>query len=73
MQLLIHGHVVTELFSHSLIHRLLEMSSLSRIEYLTKDVLSIGWSLSRETYRLTKSPRNDLTEKLIFDAVIQED
>ena len=53
VELLIHGHVVTELFPHVFIHRLLEVPRLSRIEDLAEDVLPILRRLPLETDRLS--------------------
>ena len=53
VELLIHGHVVTELFPHVFIHCLLEVPRLSRIEDLAEDVLSVLRRLSLETDRLS--------------------
>ena len=73
MELLVHGHVVAELFPHVLIHRLLEVPRLSRIEDLAEDVLPILRRLSLETDRLSKPSSDDFAEELIFDAIVEED
>ncbi len=68
MQLLVHDEIVAKLISHRLISSSFEMSSLSRIENLTEHILGV----SLETDWFSQSTCDDLTEKGIFHAIIQE-
>ena len=53
VKLLVHSHVVAEFIPHVFIHHFFEVSSLSRIEDLAKDILPVLRRLSLETDRLS--------------------
>ena len=71
VQLLVHGHVVTKLILDRLILRSLKVTSLTSIEDLTKHIWSLRFA--RERQRLAEPARNNFAEKLVLDAVVEED
>ena len=72
MKLLVHGHVVTELFSNVFIHCFLKVSCLSCIEHLAEHVLPIIRCFPLEAHRLSKPARDHFTEQLIFDTIVEK-
>ena len=71
MQLLVHRHVLAELIPHIIILSSFEVTRLARVKHLTENVGIIALSLEADWF--SQAPRNNFTEKLIFDTVIQED
>ena len=71
MQLLIHGHVLTEFIPHTIILSSFKVARLARVKHLAENVRFVAFSL--EAYWLTQASRYDFTEKLIFDTIIKED
>ena len=71
VKLLIHCHVVTKLFSDWLILRPLEVSCLTCVENLAKNVLRLTFTLEANWF--TKTSRDNLTEELVFYSIVQED
>ena len=72
MKLLVHRHVVTELFSYIFIHCFLKVSCLSCIEHLAEYVLPIIRSFPLEAHRLSEPTRDHFTKQLIFDPIVEE-
>ena len=70
MQLLVHSHVFAKLISDVLVLGSLEMSGLSRVEYLTQHIWLVTFSL--EAHRLSQSASDDFAEKLILDSIVEE-
>ena len=68
MQLLIHGHVLTEFIPHTIILSSFKVARLARVKHLAENVRFVAFSL--EAYWLSQAPRYDFTEKLIFDTII---
>ena len=71
MQFLIHGHVITKLFTNRLVLSSFEMPGLTCVEDLAEDVWLI--TLSLEAHWLTQATCDDLAKQLVFDTIVEED
>lgn len=71
VQLLVHCHVVAQLFSNTLVLCAFEMPGLSSVENLAENIRTLAL-LSWETDWLTQSACDHFAEQLVLNAVIEE-